>query len=117
VVVVHVPESAVVGGATASDADRGDPGLDRSVAAAREALGREGTVTTETPAPVGDHVGAELADLARRRGARAVVVGPPRGGALAALTTPCADRALWTQGPCPVVVVPDEDVAPTAVGR
>ncbi|WP_433785522.1 MFS transporter [Actinomycetospora sp. CA-101289] len=116
VVVVHVPEDAVVDGATASD---GDPGLDRSVAAAREALGPDGAVTTETLAPAGDHgdVGAALAALARRRHARAVVVGPPRGGALAAVVAPSADRALWIQGPCPVVVVPDEDPAPTAVGR
>ena len=109
VVIVHVPESAAVDGATADDADRTDPGLDRSVAAAREALGRDGTVRTELLVPVGDHgdVGAELADLARRRGARAVVVGPPRRGALATLAAPGADRALGTEGPCPVVVVPE----------
>ncbi|PVZ07762.1 MFS transporter [Actinomycetospora cinnamomea] len=109
VIVVHVPGSAVVDGATADDAGHSDLALDRSVAAVREALGRGGRVTAETLAPVGGHgdVGAALADLAWSRGARAVVVGPPRGGALAALAAPGTDRALWTQGPCPVVVVPE----------
>lgn len=106
-VVVHVPESAFVDAAVASD----DAGLDldRSVAAAREALGSQGAVSTETLAPVTNHdgVGGELVAVARRRDARAIVVGRPRGGALAALTSPSADRALWTAGPCPVVVVPD----------
>ncbi|MDD7942525.1 MFS transporter [Actinomycetospora lutea] len=106
-VVVHVPECALVDAAAASD-DRGLD-LDRSVAAAREALDPQASVTTETLAPVGNHdgVGGELVAVARRLDARAVVVGRPRGGALAALTSPSADRALWTDGPCPVVVVPD----------
>ncbi|MFC5137418.1 MFS transporter [Actinomycetospora rhizophila] len=106
-VVVHVPECALVDAAAASDV--GGLDLDRSVAAAREALGPRGAVTTETLVPVGSHdgVGGELVAVARRLDARAVVVGRPRGGALAALTSPSADRALWTDGPCPVVVVPD----------
>ncbi|MEJ2886097.1 MFS transporter [Actinomycetospora aeridis] len=104
-VVVHVPESAVVDAAAASDAD-GGPGLEASVAAAREAVG--GAVSVETLAPAGSHdVGGELVAVVRRHHARAVVVGPPRGGALAALAAPSADRTLWTDGPCPVVVVPD----------
>ncbi|MEJ2860901.1 MFS transporter [Actinomycetospora flava] len=107
-VVVHVPESAVVDAAAASDADGGS-GLDRSVAAARAALGAGASVTTETLAPAGSHddVGGELVAVARRLDARAVVVGRPRGGALAALASPSADRALWTNGPCPILVVPD----------
>ncbi|GAA4934618.1 putative MFS family arabinose efflux permease [Actinomycetospora succinea] len=105
-VVVHVPESAVVDAAAASDAD-GGLGLDRSVAAASEAAGAD--VTTETLVPIDSHdgVGGELVAVARRLDARAVVVGRPRGGALAALTSPSADRALWTDGPCPIIVVPD----------
>jgi MFS family permease len=105
-VVVHVPESAVIDSAAADDTDLG---LDRSVAAARDALGSSAPVTTETLAPVGAHgdVGGELVAVARRHHARAVVVGRPRVGALAALAGPSADRALWTRGPCPVVVVPD----------
>jgi nucleotide-binding universal stress UspA family protein len=103
VIVVHVPESAAV---DAAAADEGDAHLARSAEAAREAA--PGEVVVETLPPVGTHggVGAEIAALARRRRARAVVVGPPRGGALAGLAVPSADRSLWTRGPCPVVVVP-----------
>ncbi|MHC1558485.1 MFS transporter [Actinomycetospora sp. C-140] len=105
-VVVHVPESAVVDAAAADDTDLG---LDRSVAAARAALDPSASVTTETLAAVGTHgdVGGELVAVARRRDARAVVVGRPQGGALAGLASPSADRVLWTDGPCPIVVVPD----------
>ncbi|GAA4870463.1 MFS transporter [Actinomycetospora straminea] len=111
-VVVHVPESAVVDAAAAADTDAG-PGLERSLAAVREAVGRDATVTAETLAPVVAHdgVGGALVAVARRHHARAVVVGRPRGGALAALTSPSADRALFEDGPCPVVVVPDGAVA------
>lgn len=77
-------------------------------------------MTSETLATVASHgdVGGELVAVARRHHARAVVVGRPRGGALAALAAPSADRALWTRGPCPVVIVPDgtdpaEPVAPS----
>jgi MFS transporter, ACDE family, multidrug resistance protein len=106
-VVVHVPERALVDGAAADDG--AESALDRSLAAAREARGPGAPVTSETLAPVGTHgdVGAELVAVARRHHARAVVVGRPRDGALAALAAPSADRALWTRGPCPVVVVPD----------
>ena len=106
-VVVHVPERAVVDDAAADDGAEG--ALDRSLAAAREARGSGAPVTSETLAPVGTHgdVGGELVAVARRHHARAVVVGRPRDGALAALVAPSADRALWTRGPCPVVVVPD----------
>ena len=117
-VVVHVPERALVDGASADDG--ADLALDRSVAAARESRGPGAAVATEALAPVGTHgdVGGELVAVACRHHARAVVVGRPRGGALAALAAPSADRALWTRGPCPVVVVPDgtehaEPVAPT----
>ncbi|MDD7967605.1 MFS transporter [Actinomycetospora lemnae] len=111
-VVVHVPESAVVDAAAAADTDTG-PGLERSLGAAREAVGRDATVTAETLAPVVAHdgVGGALVAVARRHHARAVVVGRPRGGALAALTSPSADRALFEDGPCPVVVLPDGAVA------
>lgn len=106
-VVVHVPERALVDDAAADDG--AGSALDRSLAAAREARGPGTPVTSETLAPVGTHddVGGELVAVARRHHARAVVVGRPRGGALAALAAPSADRALWTRGPCPVVVVPD----------
>ncbi|GAA4776630.1 MFS transporter [Actinomycetospora chlora] len=103
-VIVHVPESAVVDAAAADDTDLD---LDRVVAAAGATA--TGAVRTETLAPAGGHgdVGAELVAVARRHHARAIVVGRPRSGALAALVAPSADRALWTSGPCPVVVVPD----------
>jgi ACDE family multidrug resistance protein len=121
-VVVHVPESVAVDTAVAED---GDLGLDRSVAAAREALGPDVPVTTETLPPVGTHgdEGGELVAVARRHHARAVVVGRPRSGALAALVGPSADRALGNRGPCPVVVVPegtepaDAPAAPATNGR
>ncbi|WP_328302578.1 MFS transporter [Actinomycetospora sp. NBC_00405] len=118
-VVVHVPERALVGDAAADDGAGG--ALERSLAAAREAGGPGAPVTSETLAPVGTHgdVGGELVAVARRRHARAVVVGHPRGGALAALAAPSADRALWTRGPCPVVVVPDgtDPVEPVVPGE
>ena len=106
-VVVHVAERALVDDAAADDGAGG--ALDRSLAAAREARGSGAPVISETLAPVGTHgdVGGELVAVARRHHARAVVVGRPQGGALAALAAPSADRALWTRGPCPVVVVPD----------
>ena len=115
-VVVHVPERALVDDAAADDGAGG--ALDRALAAAREARGPGAPVTSETLAPVGTHddVGGELVAVARRHHARAVVVGRPRGGALAALAAPSADRALWTRGPCPVVVVPDGSEPAEPVG-
>jgi predicted MFS family arabinose efflux permease/nucleotide-binding universal stress UspA family protein len=103
VLLVHVPEDAVAGDAT-------PVGDDAAVLTGRVAeLTAAGlTVAAESLRPVASHdaVGLALADLARRRDARAVVVGSPHGGPLAALARPSADQALWEHADRPVVVIP-----------
>ncbi|NMO90472.1 MFS transporter [Actinomycetospora sp. TBRC 11914] len=103
VLLVHVPEDAVVGEAPAHD--------DPDVLAGRiaELAGSGLRVAAESLRPVASHgaVGMALVDLARRRDARAVVVGSPHGGPLAALAHPTADRALWEHGDRPVLVIPE----------
>jgi len=103
VLLVHVPEDAVVGDATPVG---DDPGV---LTGRVEELTTSGlTVAAESLRPVASHdaVGLALADLARRRDARAVVVGSPHGGPLAALARPSADRGLWEHADRPVVVIP-----------
>jgi predicted MFS family arabinose efflux permease/nucleotide-binding universal stress UspA family protein len=103
VLLVHVPEDAVVGDATpVGDA----PGVLTGRVAELTASGL--TAAAESLRPVASHdaVGLALADLARRRDARAVVVGSPHGGPLAALARPSADRGLWEHADRPVVVIP-----------
>jgi MFS transporter, ACDE family, multidrug resistance protein len=103
VLLVHVPEDAVVGYATPVG---DDPGVLTGRVAELTASGL--TVAAESLRPVASHdaVGLALADLARRRDARAVVVGSPHGGPLAALARPSADRGLWEHADRPVVVIP-----------
>jgi MFS transporter, ACDE family, multidrug resistance protein len=100
---VHVPEDAVAGDAL-------PVGDDRGVLTGRVAeLTASGlTAVAESLPPVASHdaVGRALAELARRRDARAVVVGSPHGGPLAALARPSADRGLWEHADRPVVVIP-----------
>jgi nucleotide-binding universal stress UspA family protein len=103
VLLVHVPEDAVAGDATPVGDDAGV--LTGRVA---ELTAAGLTVAAESLRPVASHdaVGLALADLARRRDARAVVVGSPHGGPLAALARPSADQALWEHADRPVVVIP-----------
>jgi MFS family permease len=100
---VHVPEDAVAGDAL-------PVGDDRGVLTGRVAeLTASGlTAAAESLPPVASHdaVGVALAELARRRDARAVVVGSPHGGPLAALARPSADRGLWERADRPVIVIP-----------
>ncbi|WP_230738378.1 MFS transporter [Actinomycetospora endophytica] len=100
---VHVPEDAVAGDALPVGDDRGV--LTGRVA---ELTAAGLTAVAESLPPVGSHdaVGIALADLARRRDARAVVVGSPHGGPLAALARPSADRGLWERADRPVIVIP-----------
>ena len=110
VLLVHVPEDAVAGDAL-------PVGDDRGVLAGRvEELTASGLrAAAESLPPVASHdaVGRALAELAHRRDARAVVVGSPHGGPLAALARPSADRGLWEHADRPVVVIP----AGMAAGR
>ncbi|MDT7743269.1 MAG: transporter, family, multidrug resistance protein, partial [Actinomycetota bacterium] len=103
VLLVHVPEDAVVGDATPVG---DDPGVLTGRVAELTASGL--TVAAESLRPVASHdaVGLALADLAHHRDARAVVVGSPHGGPLAALARPSADRGLWEHADRPVVVIP-----------
>jgi nucleotide-binding universal stress UspA family protein len=103
VLLVHVPEDALVGDATPVG---DDPGILTGRVAELTASGL--AVAAESLHPVASHdaVGLALADLARRRDARAVVVGSPHGGPLAALARPSADRGLWEHADRPVVVIP-----------
>ena len=103
VLLVHVPEDAVAGDATPVG---DDPGVLTGRVAELSASGL--TAAAESLRPVASHdaVGLALADLARRRDARAVVVGSPHGGPLAALARPSADRTLWEHADRPVVVIP-----------
>ncbi len=103
VLLVHVPEDAVAGDAIPVG---DDPGVLTGRVAELTASGLR--VGAESLRPVASHdaVGLALADLARRRDARAVVVGSPHGGPLAALARPSADRGLWEHADRPVVVIP-----------
>ena len=100
VLLVHVPEDAVLGDAVGSDHDV----LDRAAGPLGDGL----VVEAVSLAPVLSHdaVGPALAELARERDARAIVVGSPHGGPLAALARPSADRGLFARADRPVVVVP-----------
>jgi nucleotide-binding universal stress UspA family protein len=104
VLLVHVPEDAVAGDATPA---HDDPDVLGGLVA--ELTGSGLRAAAESLRPVASHgaVGLALVDLARRRDARAVVVGSPHGGPLAALAHPSADRALWEHGDRPVVVIPE----------
>ncbi|MCD2190674.1 MFS transporter [Actinomycetospora soli] len=97
---VHVAEDAVLGDAVGSDAAV----LDHATAV----VGDDLRVAAESLPPVTTHdaVGPALAELAAARDARAIVVGSPHGGPLAALARPSADRALFARADRPVVVVP-----------
>ena len=79
VLLVHVPEDAVVGDATPVGDDAGV--LTGRVAAA-DRPGLPPRPSRCAPVASHDAVGLALADLARRRDARAVVVGSPHGGPL-----------------------------------
>ncbi len=109
VLLVHVSEDAVAGDATPAHDDR-------EVLTGRVAeLTASGLrAAAESLRPVASHgaVGLALVDLARRRDARAVVVGSPHGGPLAALAHPSADRALWEHGDRPVLVIPQGMAGP-----
>ncbi|MDL5156823.1 MFS transporter [Actinomycetospora termitidis] len=98
--VVHVAEDAVIGDAVGSDAAV----LDRVAPLVGDGV----RVGVESLPPVASHdaVGPALAELAATRDARAIVVGSPHGGPLAALARPSADRALFARADRPVVVVP-----------
>ncbi|MEJ2870797.1 MFS transporter [Actinomycetospora sp. OC33-EN08] len=95
---VHVAEDAVIGDAVGSD----------PTVLVRASGLDDLRVDTEPLAPVASHdqVGPALADLAAARDARAIVVGSPHGGPLAALARPSADRALFARADRPVIVVP-----------
>ena len=111
VLLVHVPEDAVVGDATPVG---DDPGVLTGRVAQLTASGL--TAAAESLRPVASHdaVGLALADLARHRDARAVVVGSPHGGPLSALARPSADRGLWEHADRPVVVIPAGMAGPSA---
>jgi MFS transporter, ACDE family, multidrug resistance protein len=103
VLLVHVPEDAVAGDATPVG---DDPGVLTGRVAELTAAGLSAAAESLRPVASHDAVGLALADLARRRDARAVVVGSPHGGPLAALARPSADRGLWEHADRPVVVIP-----------
>lgn len=100
-VLVHVPETVQIGDA---QADRPEPAnalgarLAELRAAGVEAIGE---TLTATAGHAG--VGPAIVGSARGHDARAVVVGSPHGGSPLYGT---ADRALWSEGACPVVVIP-----------
>ncbi|GLZ53299.1 MFS transporter [Actinomycetospora sp. NBRC 106378] len=106
---VHVAEDAVIGDAVGSDAAV----LDHAAGV----VGGDLRVVAESLAPVATHdaVGPALAELATARDARAIVVGSPHGGPLAALARPSADRALFAHADRPIIVVPAGMAPPAAV--